>query len=84
MFKIVDCVEAAPFNAMVAGARGGAGFIPTGASPPALETPRRGPITITSGRAPPIDHDADRDADYDQAPPIDEMPDGPDDGDPDL
>ena len=37
VFKIVDSVEAAPFNALVAEARGGAGFIPT--SPPALEGP---------------------------------------------
>jgi hypothetical protein len=36
VFKVVDSVEAAPFNAIVAEARGGAGFIPT--SPPALVT----------------------------------------------
>ena len=39
VFKIVDCVEAAPFNAMVAEARGGAGFIPASVSSPALVTP---------------------------------------------
>ena len=57
VFKIVDSVEAAPFNAMVAEARGGAGFIP--ATLPAPERPGMGiegepkrvrPI-ITSGRA---------------------------------
>ena len=47
VFKIVDCVEAGPFNALVAEARGGAGFIPT--SPPALVTSNAGPIAITSG-----------------------------------
>ena len=52
IFKIVDRVEAAPFNAIVAEAHGGAAFIPT--SPPALTTPATGSIAITSGRTPPI------------------------------
>jgi hypothetical protein len=47
VFRVVDSVEAAPFNAMVAEARGGAGFIPT--SPPALMTP--GMIAIARGRS---------------------------------
>jgi hypothetical protein len=45
IFKIVDRVEAAPFNTMVAGARGGAIFIP--ASPAASRT---GSIAIGSGK----------------------------------
>ena len=64
VFKIVDCVEAEPFNAMIAGARGGAGFIPT--SPPAPLTSGMGPIAIASGRrppAPPAPHD-----EYDEPP----------------
>ena len=65
VFKIVDCVEAGPFNAVVAEARGGAGFIPT--SPPALGTSRIGPIAIGSGKAswggPPWPHDDDGDDD---------------------
>jgi hypothetical protein len=61
VFNIVDCVEAGPFNAIVAEARGGAGFIPT--SPPALATPSVGPIAITSGRQPPVPPE----------PPIDEL-----------
>ena len=47
VFRVVDCVEAGPFNAMVAEERGGAGFIPT--SPPALSTPDA--VAITSGGA---------------------------------
>ena len=51
VFRVVDCVEAGPFNAMVAEERGGAGFIPT--SPPALSTPDA--VAITSGvRTPPV------------------------------
>jgi hypothetical protein len=63
VFKPIGAVEAAPFNAIVAGARGGAGFIPT--SSPALQ--------IESG---------DRPWDDDGAPPITEVPDGPDDDGP--
>jgi hypothetical protein len=37
LFKIVDCVEASPFNAIVAEERGGAGFMPASVSSPALE-----------------------------------------------
>ena len=70
VFKIVDCVEAAPFNAMQPAGSAAARAIPTGAPPPALETPRRGPdhhhqqgscrsittptATPTTTRAPPI------------------------------
>jgi hypothetical protein len=77
IFKIVDCVEAGPFNAIVAEARGGAVFIPT--SPPALGTPDIGPIAITSGRQPPtpptppaedIEHEDEI------PPPITEVPEG--------
>jgi hypothetical protein len=46
VFKIVDCVEAGPFNAIVAEARGGAGFIP-------MSPPGTGPIAIANGRRPP-------------------------------
>jgi hypothetical protein len=67
VFEIVDCVEAAPFNAMIVGARGGAVFIPT--SSPALVT--SGMIAITSGRLVPIK------AAGPPAPPIDDEPDGP-------
>ena len=47
VFRVVDCVEAGPFNAMVAEARGGAVFIPT--SPPALVTSGTGPTAIARG-----------------------------------
>jgi hypothetical protein len=53
VFKIVDCVEAAPFNALVAEARGGAGFMPASASSPALDTPDMSHIAIASARQPP-------------------------------
>jgi hypothetical protein len=59
IFKIVDCVEAAPFNTMVAEARGGAGFIPLSVSPPALMTSPAGAIAIAGAMptwdAPPWD-----------------------------
>jgi hypothetical protein len=65
VFKIVDCVEAGSFNAMVAEARGGAGFIP--ASPPPLAARGADSIAIapiedvpempTDDEAPPLEHD---------------------------
>ena len=75
IFKIVDRVEAAPFNAIVAEAHGGAAFIPT--SPPALTTPATGSIAITSGRTPPIPPTPP------EPPPI-ERYEGPEDGADDL
>ena len=66
VFKIVDSVEAGPFNAMVAEARGGAGFIPT--SPPALE----GPIAVAIARQAPEP----------PMPPADDEPPSPDPDDP--
>jgi hypothetical protein len=72
VFNIVDAVEAGPFDALILAERGGAGFLPASVSSPALESPRRGPISITSGR------DALDDNDAPWAPPIEEMPDGPD------
>jgi hypothetical protein len=47
LFKLVGAVEAASFDAIVAGARGGAGFIPKS---PLLERPG---IAVAIGRAPP-------------------------------
>lgn len=46
VFEIVGEIEAGPFNALVAEARGGAGFLPAAAS--AL-TSNVGPIAITGG-----------------------------------
>ena len=45
VFKVVDAVDAAPFDAMVAGARGGAGFTPTlpASERRAISGPRRLP-----------------------------------------
>jgi hypothetical protein len=48
VFNIVDAVDAAPFDAIVAGARGGAGFIPI--SPPADLTSGTGPFAIANER----------------------------------
>jgi hypothetical protein len=69
IFKVVDAIEAGPFNALVAGAPHGAVFIPT--SPPALATPGA-PIAITSGWVPPTPPEP-------TAPPL-EHDGGPDDG----
>jgi hypothetical protein len=64
IFTIVGAVDAELFNAVVAGARRGAGFVP--ASAPASLTSDVGPISIAGGRqppAPPAQHD-----EYDEPP----------------
>ena len=61
VFEVVGCVDAAPFNALVAEARGGAGFLPT--SRPALAIADASNAWNDNGPPP--------------APPVDDAPDGP-------
>jgi hypothetical protein len=68
VFNIVDCVEAEPFDAIVAGARGGAAFMPASVSPLAI-TDDSGPI--------PGGLDLWNDNGAPPAPPVTEEPEGP-------
>ncbi len=68
IFNIVDCVEAEPFDAIVAGTRGGAGFMPASAAPLAIADDS-GPI--------PGGLDLWNDNGAPPAPPVTEEPEGP-------
>ena len=68
VFNIVDCVEAEPFDAIVAGTRGGAGFMPASVAPLAIADDS-GPI--------PSGLDLWNDNGAPPAPPVTEEPEGP-------